>query len=155
MNGKAWLAVAGALQIAWSADVDPEALLAQVRSRALADAKQIPRYVCRQQIEQRSFFPTSKKPMLCPLLPETALKDPIAGRRLISTDESKLDVLLTERSELFSWPGGGRFDTDNPGDLLGAGISGSGDFASFRIGILINDRVEIRYQSRCGDSCLL
>jgi hypothetical protein len=154
MNWRAWLALLGALQITFCADVNPESLLARVRTKVVADAKAIPRYICRQNIEQRNYFPNSKTPQLCATIPEAALKDPAAGRRLITADRARLDVILTSKSELFSWPGGHHFDADNPGDLLAAGISGSGDFASFRIGIFMSDRVDLRYDGPCGDSCL-
>ncbi len=150
MRWRGWLWLIGWVRLASCADLDPEILLSRVRAKIVDDAKRIPRYVCRQQIERRVYFPDSKKLQDCASILAQRSENPLAGLHLGSLDRARLNVMLTDRGELFSWPGGYRFDSDNPGDLLAGGMSGSGDFASFPIAILTNARVAIQYQGTCG-----
>ena len=48
------------------------------------------------------------------------------GLSLISSDRAELDVMVSESTELFSWPDESRFNTNSPEDLLGGGFSGNG-----------------------------
>lgn len=64
------------------------------------------------------------------------LKSQMPGLSLISSDRAKLDVMVSESTELFSWPDESRFNTNSPEDLLGGGFSGNGDFADYRRGHL-------------------
>ena len=65
------------------------------------------------------------------------------------SDRAKLDVMQAEGTELFSWPGGRSFDTDDPSALLGGGFSGSGDFANYVISIFTLDEVTFEYLGTC------
>ena len=153
MNWRAWLGLIAFVRVAACADIDPVVLLAHVRAKVVDDAKRIPRYVCRQQIERRIYLPDTRRRPKCPTsLPEPGSDAP-PGTRLSSTDRAKLDVMLSNGSELFAWPGGRAFTAEDPGALLVGGMSGSGDFASFRIDIFTNPQAVIHYEAPCGASC--
>ncbi len=130
---------------AFSADLDPTSLLARVRENVADNAKRVPRYLCRQNIERKQFILESQI-QTCAALIEEKEKKPEGGFLLASTDRANLDVILAATREMFSWPGGGRFDTENPGRLLSGGLSGSGDFASFLIDIFSVDAVTFQYE---------
>ena len=77
------------------------------------------------------------------------------GLSLISSDRAKLDVMVAEGSELFSWPGGSRFNTSDPEELLGGGFAGNGDFANFVITVFSADQVTFEDLGTCGGaSCV-
>jgi hypothetical protein len=128
-----------------SADVDPTSLLARVREKVADNARRVPRYLCRQNIERKQFILESEI-HTCTALIEEKGKKPEGGFQLASTDRANLDVILAATKEMFSWPGGRRFDTENPGRLLSGGLSGSGDFANFLIDIFSVDAVTFHYE---------
>ena len=57
MNWRVPILVAGTVAAAWAADLDSVALLSRVRSKVLDNAKRIPRYICRQEIERQVYDP--------------------------------------------------------------------------------------------------
>lgn len=147
--------------IAWAADVDSSALLARVHSKVLDNERRVPRYICRQQIERQAFTQIGRQWIVsvneqsgCGSLPEQGrLKMP--GRTLATTDHAKLDVMLAGGKELFSWPGGRSFDTDDPATLLSVGMTGTGDYFTFILDIFTLDQVTFEYQGACsGPSCV-
>jgi hypothetical protein len=81
---------------------------------------------------------------------ELGLQSKIPGLSLVSSDRAKLDVMVSESTELFSWPGGSRFNTSEPEDLLGGGFSGNGDFADFVITVFSADQVTFEDLGTCG-----
>jgi hypothetical protein len=140
---------------AWGSDVESGALLARVRAKVADDAKRIPRYVCRERIERQTFRAESNKPGDCGAIIWRSLNSRPVDARLATMDRAKLDVILSEGSELFSWPGRHRFDAASPADLISGGLSGSGDFASFRLDVFMLDGVAIKYEGRCENAnCL-
>lgn len=164
-----WIIVllAGCALCASAQQADPAALLARVRSQVLANAKAIPRYVCRQELVRETYAPRQKQRRACgtlpdenpqaPPKPESALTFESAkpGYLLISSDRAKLDVMIAGGTELFSWPGGGKFQTNDPDELLGGGFAGSGDFASFLTTAFAAGQTTFEYLGTCGSpSCV-
>jgi len=148
------LLLAGSIAIVWAGDVDSAALLARVQSKVRDNARRIPRYVCRQEIERTAFATIHKSSGDCGTLPDQGLTKP-PGLSLILADRAHLDVMLNEGKELFSWAGSHSFDADNPNALLGGGFSGSGDFASFVINVFTLDQVTFYYLGACeAASCV-
>ena len=159
MNWRCLTLLAASAGIAYAADVDSSALLARVHSKVLDNERRVPRYICRQQIERRAYTQIGRKWLVsihsgCGSLPQLGLLK-MPGLTLATTDRAHLDVMLAGGEELFAWPGGRTFDTDDPSELLGDGLSGAGDFASFMLSIFTLDRVTFRYQGPCpGQSCV-
>ncbi len=111
--------------------VDPEKLLASVQTKVLSGADRLSRYVCRQKITRRVYYPSRGKGGNCTAILAAASKNPTHGMRLVSWDRARLDVMLTSTSEMFSWPGAQRFDVEDPSKLLGTSkLSSSGDFGA-------------------------
>lgn len=146
--------MAGTIAAVWASDIDSASLLSRVQSKVRDNAKRIPRYVCRQQIERQVFVPSMKRSRTCGTLAELGLANAAQKLPLRSADRVKLDVMLGEGTELFSWPGGRRFDANDPGELVPGGFSGSGDFASFVLAVFSLDQVTFEYLGACdGASC--
>jgi hypothetical protein len=120
----------------------------------------MPRYVCRQRIERKDFayfvapwIVSVHKQLGCGALPEQGLPT-VSVLKLASTDRARLDVMLAGGKELFSWPGGRSFGTQDPNDLLGGGLSGSGDFANFLVDVFDSDKVTFEFLGACpGADC--
>ncbi len=154
MSWRGWLSFFAFACTAIPADVDPQLLLSRVRAKVAGNAKQMPRYLCRQKIERRQFVVDSKIRSCAALIQEKTRRTKF-GLRLAADDRANLDVMLAEGGEIFSWPGGGRFETAHPGDLLSGGMAGSGDFASFVIDIFGIDAVAFHYAGACeSPSCV-
>lgn len=110
--------------------------------------------MCRQMIERRTFAIRPKSDCSAAIL-ETDRARAEGHLRLTTFDRAKRDVILAQRSEMFAWPGKGKFDAKNPDDLLHGGLSGTGDFASFVINIFTVDDVTFNYEGACApDSCV-
>jgi len=161
MNWRCLILLAASAGMSCAADVDSSALLARVHSKVLDNERRVPRYICRQQIERQVYTQIGRQWMVslhehsaCDGLPEQGTPK-IPGLTLSTTDRANLDVMLAGANELFAWPGGRSFDTDDPGELLGGGLSGSGDFANFTISIFTSDQTTFEYQGPCqGPSCV-
>jgi hypothetical protein len=148
------LLLAGSIMTVLAGDIDSVSLLARVQSKVRDNARRIPRYVCRQGIERQGFASVNRYSRACGTLSEQEGVE-ASGLSLIVADRAHLDVMLTESSELFSWPGERRFDTNSPDDLLVGGMSGSGDFAAFVISVFTFDQVTFEYLGACeGGYCV-
>jgi hypothetical protein len=159
MNRLGLLLLAGATTVGWAADVNSSALLARVQSKVVDNERRVPRYICRQEMERQDYALINTNRVLtaraCGRLDGPQAAGTRLPYRLMSSDRAKLDVMLAEEEELFSWPGGRSFETDNPADLLSGGLSGSGDFANFTISIFTSDQTTFEYQGPCqGPSCV-
>lgn len=153
-----------AATLAWAAepDVDQVSLLSRVRAKVLDSAKTMPRYICRQTLERKTFSPLKKSPPGCGFLAEPASSGPsgdatlpIQRFSLMSSDRAHLDVIIAEGTEMYSWPGGAKFETNNPDDLLGGGFAGNGDFASFITTVFGSGQSTFEYRGRCPEaSCV-
>ncbi|MDP9055018.1 MAG: hypothetical protein M3N93_12080 [Acidobacteriota bacterium] len=128
------LQIIGALLLAgvgWSADSAPGELLDQVRAKVLANAQRVPRYTCRQTVTRTEYRPQyGGVPDSCRAL--IAARDSLTSPGLILWhDRLRLDVAILDGRETFSWAGGSSFETNDIHELIAAGSTGSGTFASF------------------------
>lgn len=159
MYARALLLLMAGAATGLAADIDSQALLARAQSKVRENAQSLPRYFCRQKIERQTFSrvePRRGAPPVagCAGLPDEGLPK-IPGLTLAATDRGRLDVMLSDGKELFSWSGGRSFETEYPSDLLGAGFSGSGDFAGFAMTVFSGDGVSYKYLGACpGTDCV-
>src|SRR5579871_4804818 len=160
------LLMATVVTAATAADIDPGSLLASVQSKVLAGARNFPRYICQQTLVRQTYSSRKHRSQACGTLPESvsfnssqpdterALTNGVPGYTLISSDRAKLDVMIAGDEELFSWPGGGKFQTDSLNDLLGGGFSGNGDFANFITTVFSSGQTSFEFLGPCGPSCV-
>jgi hypothetical protein len=149
-----WLLLFAAIGVAWPADDDYGPLIEKARAKVAAEIGRIPRYVCRQKIERLVSTIEPHAGTGCSGVLAMHAKDP-QRFRFASLDRARLDVMLQDKDELFSWPGEHKFETSDPSSLLPAGISGSGDFAGFLTDVFDGSRSTVKYQGGCdGAGCI-
>ena len=81
----------------------------------------------------------------CAALAEERSKHGREGLRLTSRQRFRLEVAVSDTKEVFSWPGGEAFETEEVKKAMQQGISGMGDFGAFLGGIFVNNGVKIKY----------
>ncbi|MBI3279182.1 MAG: hypothetical protein HYZ57_04995 [Acidobacteria bacterium] len=108
--GCVWLALVLAAAPPAGEEISPETqLLARVFERAQGNLARLPNYTCLQTIER-----------------SLRLSNARSFRPL---DRVRLEVALVDGRELFAWPGEGKFQDKQIGDIVSGGAIGNGDFA--------------------------
>ncbi len=85
--------------------------IARIRARIAETTARTPNYTCLETIERRWYA-----------------DDYATGRVL---DRMRIEVAVIEGKEQFSWPGGSRFDNRELQEVLGRGLTKTGDFSGF------------------------
>ena len=62
--------------------------------------------------------------------------------RVRTLERLRLQVAIIGGKELFSWPGAAPFERDNPYDIVGGGLAGTGDFAGFSRAVFGSDAAQ-------------
>jgi len=62
--------------------------------------------------------------------------------RVGTSERLRLQVAIIGGKELFSWPGAAPFERDDPRDIVGGGLTGTGDFAGFSRAVFGSDDSE-------------
>ena len=127
-----WI-LAAVVPLVLSGQADSAALLRKARERIAVNLARLPRYTCVQTIQRSKyelFYAGRHKPCAGP----AAL--PATGRNralllLAWTDRFKLDVTIAEGTEIFSWAGAREFQSADAQQIVGGGLTGSGDFGPF------------------------
>ena len=115
------LAVECAAQSELPPDVVQVARIRQLMSRRLEHA---PNYTCTETIQRSEKHPDAK-----------------AFRIL---DTLRLNVAFADGKEIFSWPGAKQFENRNLGDMVGTGLTSSGEFLSYARGVFLGRSTVIR-----------
>jgi hypothetical protein len=129
-----------------AADIESAPLLNRLKSRARENAGTLPRFVCRITLDREDYTAPGRS-YSCPVLGERDFPTP--KESLALKDRANLDVMLSQKSELFAWPGDQSFDADSPNILLGQGFSGSGDFAGFALTVFTSAATTFKYLGAC------
>lgn len=108
-----------------AADTADSIRIARIRSHMAETLRQMPNYTCTQTIER-----TMRR---------------ARGRRFELIDTVRLEVALVNGRELFAWPGSGKFDDREIGELLAGGTSGNGNFANHARAIFLGDSAVFSY----------
>jgi hypothetical protein len=128
---------------------DGKGLLAEVRKKVMLTLDRLPKYMCTETIDRSTFQPKKKveKRQFRPLGLDPKEPTPV---RLVSCDEIaalkkkadwqvrkdtsdrlRLNVAVSENSEMFSWAGENRFNDRGLADLVRRGATSTGAFGSF------------------------
>ena len=140
-----------------SARDDAKALLLEVREKVMLTLNRLPKYMCTETIDRSTFQPRKKvtkrqfRPLgLDPKEPTpvrfvscdeiAALKNKADWQiRKDTSDRLRLDVPVSEESEMFSWAGENRFHDRSLADLVRRGATSTGAFGSFLASIFGTD----------------
>jgi hypothetical protein len=102
--------LAGAASCAAQGEVPRELLLlSRIKQRMAQNLSRMPDYTCLETIERSRSVPRTKAFKL--------------------VDTLRLEVAHVGNKELYSWPGAQRFEDRDAGEIVGAGLISSGDFA--------------------------
>lgn len=103
---------------------DPAARVVETMRRYI---ERIPDYSCVETITRR-------------------LSDPNPDRRRETEDRLRVEVALIDGRERYAWPGATSFDADSPAQLVGYGVSSSGEFGPHAKGIFLSPQAVIRFE---------
>jgi hypothetical protein len=127
---------------------DPAAVLEQARTRLKAMAQNLEKYVCVETINRRYYQRVA--PRKAPATPEPppacAPPPPNDPYELATTDRVRLEVTVSEGSELHSWPGATRFDERNVDDLIRNGPVSTGSFGAYLNSVFGQPGVAYQYR---------
>jgi hypothetical protein len=125
---------------------DAPALLERARSKILENAAKLPRYTCVQTVIRSRFEPYSGTPARgCDGFEDEGAGDGRPRRVPAWTDQFRLDVTVAEGREIFSWAGAREFQSSDVQEIVGGGLTGSGDFGPFLMDIFGSRETERRY----------
>jgi len=134
---------AGALLTAaqLAAQSDPAALLETAKAQILAELEKLTKYTCVQTVNRSRyefFYNVASK----------CIMDAPPGKppRLLSwMDRYKLDVTISNNAEIFSWAGARQFESEDAQEIVGGGLTGTGDFGQFLVTIFSKTGPKITY----------
>ncbi len=133
---------------------DPTELLTKARDLAMARAKRLPDYVCVQTIDRQNFkYPQRViQPAAPPSCAEIAAFDQQNPRdlELQSTDRLRLELKVSEGTEIGTWAGAGQFGSRSVFELTGGGAYETGIMGTFLGDILQNATYRYRGEETVG-----
>ena len=128
MSARGWSWVGcllAASPAAWAADDAAAIRIARIRAHMADNLQRLPNYTCTQTIE-RSVRPAR-------------------SRRFQLLDTLRLEVALVDGRELFAWPGSGKFDDRELGEIIGSGASGNGNFGLHARSIFLGREAQFQF----------
>ncbi|MFN7992281.1 MAG: hypothetical protein U0Q18_01685 [Bryobacteraceae bacterium] len=105
----AWLCLGWVTRTARSQSTDSDALLAKISDQVKQNLEHLPNYVCLETIQRTRRIK--------------------AGGSLEPLDTLRIEVGVSGRREMYSWPGSKAFDQRELGDMVARGMVGTGNFA--------------------------
>lgn len=134
-------ATLGALAV-WAADAAQD-LFNKTRASVVANLKQFPRYVCVQTVVRQQYVLPPGGSGCASVI--TARDRKNADRTLRWHDRLRLDVAVGDKSDMYSWAGASKFDSEDISHIVSGGTSGSGEFAAFLTGVFGGDAQKFTY----------
>jgi len=118
-------ALALALGAAQTPPAGDASRLARIRAQMRRSLSELPNFTCLQTIERQQRAPRS--------------------RTVDVSDTVRLEVAQVGSKELFSWPGAERFEDKDINDIVGEGMTGTGDFALLARNLFLTTAAVITY----------
>uniref|UniRef100_Q028Q5 Uncharacterized protein n=1 Tax=Solibacter usitatus (strain Ellin6076) TaxID=234267 RepID=Q028Q5_SOLUE len=137
-----------ALGLSAAAAYEPTEVLTRAIQRAIDRSRAIPNYTCVETVTRVYFSPAATSlPRDCAILLEQR-RHPTPDIILhpYSTDRLRLDVTMSSRGEIFSWPGASRFDDHDIDHVVRNGPMGTGSFGGFLATIFTSDAKRFRFE---------
>jgi len=126
----------------WAADAAQE-LLNKTRANVVDNLKRFPRYVCVQTVTRMEY---QLPPAGSGCASAISTRDGKSADRVVRWhDRLRLDVAVGDKSDMYSWAGASKFDSEDIAHIVSHGTSGSGEFASFLTGVFGGDAETFTY----------
>ncbi len=125
--------IAASSAMAQTADAGQE-LWGRVREHVAASVAGLPNYSCTETMERLIYAPSGQ---------------------IEFRERLRLEVLVTEKGELFAWPGSQDFTDEPLENWIGAGAIGTGNFAAQLLNLFLTSAPTVKYsglETRGGDS---
>ncbi len=129
------------------ADDNPATILHQIRLTVNEAVSRSDNYICAQDLS-RFYYTTQKSPLACRQPPAV----PAVPLRL--SDRLKLDVAVSQGTEIYSWHGAQKFSASTVADIVREGPISSGSFSGYLRNIFGDRRVIFTYKSRSAQGGL-
>lgn len=127
---------------------DPSVVLEQARARLQAVAQNLEKYVCVETVNRSYYQQVAPRHAPVRTGPQPACVQPVAAsdpHQLEFTDRVRLEVTISEGSELHSWPGATRFDERNVDELIRNGPVSTGAFGGYLTSVFGQPGVAYQY----------
>jgi hypothetical protein len=134
MRGVLLLGVA--LGLSAQTSPDPMRVLARAREQFLARTTRLPNYTCMQTVE-RKFFTRMHPNSSASSCSDLRTRDG-SELTLEATDRLRLDVKISDGTEIGSWAGASSFESRSIFDVIGGGPFGTGSFGTILWDIFSN-----------------
>jgi hypothetical protein len=140
-----------ARQVTAAADrTDPNQLLQRAVQRIAENTRALKRLTCEEHTTRRFYLASSKENVSTAGIADVPSWQ---GRNLFWSDRLRVELSLFDGKNVFSWVGGGRFDSDLDG-LITEGATLSGVLGPFDISVLLNDADPSRFRYEGSASAL-
>jgi hypothetical protein len=124
--------------------IDPTALFQRARTVVVENIEKLPKHTCIQAVRRARFEATSGPgSSRCAHVDEAQGQPPM----LAWTDQLKLDVTVSDGIELFSWAGARAFQSADAQEVVGNGMTSTGDFGRFLISIFRDGAAQVEFLS--------
>lgn len=140
---------------------DPNQLLELGAQRVRDNTAALKRLTCEEHTAREFYLPfkesdrgIARKPAVQGDLPLPALLNaPLQGRKMLWSDHLHVELSLFGGRDMFSWPGGGSFDSASLSALVNFGATLSGVLGAFDVNVLLDekDRKLSRFQRSFAD----
>ncbi|HEX8984527.1 MAG TPA: hypothetical protein VF767_03820 [Bryobacteraceae bacterium] len=140
---QAALILATAFPLVLRGQVDSAALLQQARTKIVEGNRKLLKHTCVQTV-RRSRFEAFSDARTNPCGHVGEAEGPFSPM-LASTDQFKLEVTISEGAEIFSWVGAREFQASDAQDVVGSGLTSTGDFGRFLMSIFGEGAAEHEY----------
>ena len=115
---------------------DPAALFERAREYVRDVTERQVNFTCSQRVKRVEYPPPEKRNDCAGSYDKTT---PILEDRI------HLEIAAVDAREVFAWPNGPRFETDEPSKLIEGGTTGTGDFHGFLIAVFLAGGAKVHY----------
>jgi hypothetical protein len=141
-----WVLISGAAYpVLLRGQGDGAALLKEARAKIIENISKLPNYTCIQTVHRSQFETFSGLRTGCADWKDANGAANESDLKLGWTDQFKLEVTTSASGEIFSWPGARAFDVTDVQEVVGSGLTGTGDFEGFLKAIFGDEALSYQY----------
>ena len=133
---------------------DPAALLDRAREKIVRTTRRLPKFTCRETIERTYYVvpPPKMNPRIMTEAPTNSCNAKEFGASgplsLDAKDRLRLDVVVGENKEIFSWAAANRFDSRSVFQMVSNGPISMGSFGTYLVDIFENPGASFKFTAK-------